>query len=163
MALHLFGIRPFQTRFGACILAFVLFLCLTFSGSSGVLAFDEWGEWQAAITPKLRAIGGIPKRMDAVVLRGKEFGSLLGADLDNIQVYAANALGELRQIPFQIDERFNQSGELVLLPNAMPGTGRFSVHDELVFMARDAGSRMHPVQLAHLPGKKITKSGQLNF
>jgi len=66
--------------------------------------------------------------------------------LETLSVYAANRKGEINQIPFQIDERFPQ-GSYIFIPNKLAGTGKLSKQDDLIFMARDTGSRIRPQDL----------------
>lgn len=119
-------------------------------------ANDVWAG--AKVQPKTIP-NPLASRYDAVVIRGKDLGELMGADLEAFQLFAVNAVGELAQIPFQIDERFD-SGELVLIPNKLPGTGRLTRQDELVFMARDAGFKIPNLGL--LPSSSASREIEIS-
>jgi len=85
--------------------------------------------------------GDLSYRVGPVILSGHQMKELLGVNLDTINVYASDSRGQIRQIPFQIDERF-PGGAYIFIANKIKGTGKISKKDELVFMARDAGPKV---------------------
>jgi len=88
-------------------------------------------------------------REDAVVVRGKEISALLGAKISSLNL-AVIMNGELRPIPFQVDEVRQGSHvfDWVSPLGAREGfftqdedNGKLDADDELVFMAWDLGPR----------------------
>jgi hypothetical protein len=83
------------------------------------------------------------RRLDHVVLEGKDLRPLLGASITKLRLFALKQ-GLMVVIPFQIDER-TPSGSYAFDKGA--GTkkdvdnGAFDANDELVFMARDSGAQ----------------------
>ncbi len=90
------------------------------------------------------AVADVPVRSaDVVILAATDFGPLLGRPIANIGAYAV-VQGRIAAIPFQIDER-DAKGALVFGLGPRAGRdvddGRLDANDELVFMAKDAGSK----------------------
>lgn len=83
----------------------------------------------------------LTRKSDPIIIAGEKLPRLLGAEIDEIRIYAANAKGKLAPIPFQIDER-DARGTLVF-PFGPKKTSdpdpAFDANDELIFMARDTG------------------------
>jgi len=82
-------------------------------------------------------------RPDPVVLEGRKLPKVKGADIARIRVFAYRE-GGWEAIPFQVDERFVKRGcsapRYVIAPEADPDP-TFDDDDELVFLARDMGTK----------------------
>lgn len=88
----------------------------------------------------------LERKEGAVVVAGERLTAMLQAPIDQLRLYAAKR-GELRPIPYQVDERTPEGGY------AFDGgeerrsdsdDGHLDGNDELVFMARHAGGRLAP-------------------
>jgi len=80
---------------------------------------------------------------------GQSIPSFLGAQIAKIRLYSADAKGQLRPIPFQIDERAldpRQGVQAWALQN-LPGDGKFDAAEVLLFRESDAGSPLAPEAL----------------
>jgi len=98
------------------------------------------------MTASLSGAGGNAERRtgDVVVLAGKDLPGLLGTSLDKIGGYAMKE-GKLQVAPFQIDER-DKNGDLVYTKYGGGTTakldGKLGEKDDVVFLYRDAGTRV---------------------
>ena len=83
------------------------------------------------------------RESDPVIVQGKDAGTLAGAKIAGLRVYAAQE-GRLSPIPFQVDEK-TVTKDFVFAngreKNPEDGDGLFNGYDELVVMARDLGDR----------------------
>ncbi len=99
--------------------------------------------WRASaedVPPRLRRVP------DVVTVTGEALAPLGGARLDHLGLFAVGAGGELAPIPFQLDEKTADGAAYVFPsgPEANPGAGngQLDPHDELLFVAADAGPRI---------------------
>ena len=89
-----------------------------------------------------------------VIIKGEKVKNLLGLPLDQIIVLHKNQQGEIRSIPFQIDEFFWNNEDTCFLP-IIPGDPKspesdkvLGQNDEIVFMALDGGQPAEEFELA---------------
>ena len=79
-------------------------------------------------------------------IKGEEVNSLVGTDVDRISVWAVRG-GELKPIPFQIDE-FDEKLGWIYVPEASPAPvdgeyKKLDLSDELIFLYRDSGEQRY--------------------
>lgn len=92
----------------------------------------------------ISAVTGISRTLEPVILKGSALPAYLGAQTDQIFVYAYSG-GNWRQLPAQVDE-VDAGGNYVGRED-----GLLDDNDEIVFMARDLGDRSGGA--APVPGK----------
>jgi hypothetical protein len=99
------------------------------------------------------------RRGDFLEVQGEALAALDASPLDRLEVLAVRA-GQLRPIPFQVDERAEvEPGRYEwALPDgpkggAVKGDGLLGPHDELVFMERDLGPQAGPALRGQLPAR----------
>jgi hypothetical protein len=103
-----------------------------------------WGQTEAPEEADLR------RPETHVVVEGSRLSSLAEFTGSQLRLYAVHD-GELRAIPFQVDERTPDGGYVYdqgAERRSDTDDGRLDENDELAFMARDAGDRALPGQLA---------------
>ncbi|MCW5828727.1 MAG: hypothetical protein KIT79_05375 [Deltaproteobacteria bacterium] len=134
-----------------------LAVLLTASGDAGA---QPARKKNTAVTPAPAETGGKPEPVPAetvppftrfyepVILNGKTLPGFMGKSIRSFRVGVAAGDGvSLKPIPFQVDERNERNGAFVY--SLGPGAdfrdetpGIFDENDEIVFLARDAGSRL---------------------
>ena len=110
----------------------------------------------ASAQPTSLAPRTMRRTVDTVVITGQALGKVQHKRISQLRVYALQA-GFLRPITFQIDER-DQTGTYCWTSGPKDrrrvdyDKGKLDSNDELVVLARDAGDRALPYQLAMVNG-----------
>jgi hypothetical protein len=87
----------------------------------------------------------LTRDVDGVVVTGYLLSGLVGVNPEDIRVYAERG-GNLRPVPFQVDELTPDRNSFILPEGPRPNTdlsdGVFSIQDEIAFMAHDLGGKV---------------------
>ncbi len=110
------------------------------------LLFPAWGQAPTAGSKQVISAKTLDRFYDPVEVSAELFPRLLNSELSRLGLFAFHE-GRLTPIPYQFDE-WTEDGEMILKlgeeNNADRSNNRLDPQDQLVFMARDAGSRAAP-------------------
>lgn len=114
-----------------------------------------WRSRSALLLLLVLSLSFLPQAFASAIIEvpGQQLPDFLGKNVANIRLYSANSKGQLRPIPFQIDERVldpRQGLQAWALGN-LPGDGKLDAAEVLLFLESDAGS---PVVASAQPGGK---------